>query len=413
MGDEPKPVPLAPGGVHHHKLHEQMKQMNRYGLWLGMVGGLLPMVHAAPTLFTDGVSFDTNNTAYAGTYLSFPHTDRTNLEFTSLNGGIALWSGRDESSRGANDGGVTILGTPVSIILQSNEFGQSERGSFSVWGASEYYGSSSTNKPLFEVNNQYNTAAFDSVAVTVTNGSLSVGGSPVLTAGGLNAALSTATPPVSWSSAYVARGNVSNDAVFASYGATASALNSFAIGSSATASGLTSFANGTLATASGTGSYAQGSNVVASGQFSSAQGQSSMASGDYSRALGAGANASAMASTAIGLAVKAQSIGEVVVGISNLTDPSPATGSWVGSDAVFRVGNGLGAERSDAITTRKHGETTLTNKFWKTNSANPLGDPVHTDDAGGSALVVDGHTTLNGKVTISAPQGDISMGIYQ
>src|SRR5689334_257301 len=99
-----------------------MKQMNKYGLWLGMVGGLLPMAHAAPTLFTDGVSFDSNNTAYLYPYQTTPYTDRTSVEFGTLNGGIVLWATRDESSRATNDGGVTISANPVSIVLQSHEY---------------------------------------------------------------------------------------------------------------------------------------------------------------------------------------------------------------------------------------------------------------------------------------------------
>ena len=86
-------------------------------------------------------------------------------------------------------------------------------------------------------------------------------------------------------------------------------------------------------------------------------------------------------------------------------------------DGLFRVGNGSSGNLSDALTVLKSGQTTLTNKIWKsrdTLTVPATADPSETDttDSGGNALVVDGHTVLNGKVTISVAQGDISMGIY-
>jgi hypothetical protein len=82
-------------------------------------------------------------------------------------------------------------------------------------------------------------------------------------------------------------------------------------------------------------------------------------------------------------------------------------------DGLFRIGNGSSAtSRSDALTILKNGETTLNNKAWKENPGAPLLDPPSTTDSGGNALVVNGHTVLNGKVIITHPQGDILMGIY-
>jgi hypothetical protein len=364
--------------------------------------------YGAPELLTDGIDFDVNGRSFL-----IPSGVGNSIGLTSCDGGINLQSQTEESARGAGDGGISLWGNAVSIVLNTpSDINYPDRGKFSVWGHPEYW-STGNAKALFEIKSPENTAAFDSVNVTVTNGSLSVGGSPVLTAGGLNAALSTATPPTSWSSAYVARGNVSAGGIFAGPGATATSIHSFAIGSSSNATAQASFAVGTVANASALGANAQGYHVTASGQYSSAQGFSATASAIYSRAMGTAVIASGDASTAIGLTVKSQSIGEVVLGMSNLTEASANPTSWVATDALFRVGNGFGAELSDAITTRKHGETTLTNKYWKANSSAPLADPSEANDAGGSALVVDGHTTLNGKVTITAAQGDISMGIYQ
>lgn len=90
---------------------------------------------------------------------------------------------------------------------------------------------------------------------------------------------------------------------------------------------------------------------------------------------------------------------------------------WLEEGALFELVNGnpvqsnpIGA--SNAITTLKNGQTTLTNKEWKAHQSSPLVDPASTTDSGGEALVVEGHTRLKGKVVIEQPQGDISMGIY-
>jgi len=192
-------------------------------------------------------------------------------------------------------------------------------------------------------------------------------------------------------------------------------MGAIALGNAfATASGQYSFASGDTTLASGMHSMARGSNTTASGFFSTAWGSLSGATGSYATAIGIAAGASGSNSTAIGSSISAQSSSETVFGRHNRTDASTQAVSWFWNDALFRIGNGeSSSDKSDAITIRKHGETTLTNKFWKANASAPLADPSEANDAGGSALVVDGHTTLNGKVTISEAQGDISMGIYQ
>lgn len=112
------------------------------------------------------------------------------------------------------------------------------------------------------------------------------------------------------------------------------------------------------------------------------------------------------------------SIGTASIGGGN-------SNQWIESDPLFEVGNTAvdiqnlsepTTGRSNAITALKNGQTTLTNKAWKnrdTATISATSDPsAEVTDADGNALVVDGHTVLNGKVVISVPQGDISMGIY-
>jgi hypothetical protein len=154
---------------------------------------------------------------------------------------------------------------------------------------------------------------------------------------------------------------------------------------------------------------------VASGSYARASGYNSIASGSYATANGNTATASGLFSFSNGWGTSAKSATETVFGRYNL-ESLPLGAAFVMNDldGLFRVGNGASASiRSDAITTLKNGETTLTNKAWKENPGAPLQDPASTTDSGGNALVVNGHTVLNGKVIITHPQGDILMGIYQ
>ena len=99
-------------------------------------------------------------------------------------------------------------------------------------------------------------------------------------------------------------------------------------------------------------------------------------------------------------------------GSSNLDDNSIV----IGANAIGQGANTTVLGNSLTEKTSVFGQTTLTNNPWKTRivTVSPLADPTPaTNDSGGNALVVDGHTVLNGKVIISVPQGDISMGIYQ
>lgn len=242
--------------------------------------------------------------------------------------------------------------------------------------------------------------------------SLMVDGSPILTA---------ATPPyasAAWNAAFVPRGNATNGAGLALGASSASGYNSISNGTaSAQATGAYSFATGLSAISSGLGSYANGFWATASGGYARAHGFAVTAAAANSTAYGYQSKALGSYSTAIGYYIEANSFAETAFGSANLTGPA-VPDTWDPMGYLFHVGNGaVPSERSDALTILKNGETTLTNKDWKTNYvANPssaLGDPASATDSGGEALVVEGHARLKGKVTIEVPQGDISMGIYE
>jgi hypothetical protein len=258
--------------------------------------------------------------------------------------------------------------------------------------------------------------------VAVPSGkSLTVGGSAVLTEAELDAALASAIPPTTtaWTSAFVARGTVSNGASLATGSSVASGSYAIANGSAgAKATGAFSYANGNLTVASGSNSYANGFGATASGGFSRANGSGAIASGSYAAASGLNAKANGNYSMASGHYVEVHAFGETAFGSANLTDPLGAADAWGELDYLFHVGNGTApSSRSDALTILKNGQTTLTNKNWKLNvGSDPtsvLNDPPSATDSGGNALVIEGHAIMKGKVILEQAQGDISMGIYQ
>lgn len=197
----------------------------------------------------------------------------------------------------------------------------------------------------------------------------------------------------------------------------------------------------------GSRAYAGPSALALGGYYSDAHGYSAFvlagyenrAYGDYSAAIGGyGNNAAGIYSYALGNMAEAWSNDSLVYGYYTAasSDFSIALGSknlgsgsyggndgWLEDAVLFELGNGTPngydwyrGDLSNAITTLKNGQTTLTNKAWfnRDSSTPPTADPSSaTTDSDGEALVVEGHTRLKGKVTIEQPQGDISMGIYQ
>lgn len=94
--------------------------------------------------------------------------------------------------------------------------------------------------------------------------------------------------------------------------------------------------------------------------------------------------------------------------------PLDPTTSYRNAPLVLGAGNG-GTDRFNTLVSKITGETVLSNKAWKQRGPEvlPTDDLSANPNDAGNALVVEGHTRLEGKVIISVPQGDISMGIYQ
>jgi hypothetical protein len=178
-------------------------------------------------------------------------------------------------------------------------------------------------------------------------------------------------------------------------------------------------AEGNLSVAIGT-AVARGASSIAIGGYDWTGGNwpGNQSTGDNSTTFGGvGNQALGFSSMATGFWTKASAAYSTASGSLNYGLGANAT-EWVETDPLFELGNGQASRssqepdasmRSNAITTLKNGQTTLTNKEWKANPTTPLADPASNTDSGGEALVVDGHTVLNGKVIISVPQGDIPM----
>lgn len=362
--------------------------------WVGLISltAFCQTSFADPTDFPDGIQFGSSST------FLFPDSD--DLWLGNDLGSLWLYSAPTESALGATDGGVIINGSPVRVILGT---GVSTSGAFEVRGYNNLY----TTPPLFSVENSPATAKFRGVNVSVDSGTLSVGGSPVATTASLPTVLEGLSGKID-----IGNGTASTNSVAIGLNSPVSSGN----GSVALGAGT---ANGDYSLASGFGAQTTLRSGVALGESAKAQAQEgfathhSTAAGYRSIAMGSGTT-QAQYSVAIGLGTEIRSYSGVALGTFNNVQYGSLT-SPVGTDTLLVVGNGTGwtgPERSDAILTLKNGKTTLINKTW--SSSTPLADPNTSDttDANGVALRVQGHTELQGKVTIAVPQGDIDMGIY-
>ena len=181
-------------------------------------------------------------------------------------------------------------------------------------------------------------------------------------------------------------------------GTVASGIISTALGNATQASGViaTAFGNGT--TASGAEATAMGETTIASGTYSTAMGKSTLAVGEASLAVGTGSSAigySSVAageftkstgdhSTALGTLTTARAYASLSIGQYNDSIITSTQGTWIASDPVFIIGNGIASNsRKNAITVLKNGKTGI-------NTSAPLA-MLHVKD---SSVVFTGQGTL-------------------
>ena len=142
-------------------------------------------------------------------------------------------------------------------------------------------------------------------------------------------------------------------------------------------------------------STAFGRNTIASGQYSTSFGVGSTVTGHGgATALGSNNVVSGNAATGIGFAVTAQSYGSLVIGRYNTIAGSST--SWVATDPLFVVGNGISAAApNNALIIKKNGDA----YFDANTTTNGNAIISGTTNINGDANVV-GTTTLFGPANI-------------
>lgn len=147
-------------------------------------------------------------------------------------------------------------------------------------------------------------------------------------------------------------GNVGLDAIDLSY-------PGFSDSSTRGATGQNSFAIGASNTASGDWSFASGVDCAASGYCSTVFGETNTAASDYCFSSGLLCDATGANSTSIGFNCKAASYSSMVVGFFPTLPVSQSAFSYVATDELFKVGNGVyPGSRSDALLILKNGTIT-------------------------------------------------------
>ncbi|MEZ6069477.1 MAG: tail fiber domain-containing protein [Pirellulales bacterium] len=141
----------------------------------------------------------------------------------------------------------------------------------------------------------------------------------------------------------------------------ASGEQSAAWGNNTAASGASATAFGGGSGASGNYSTAFGLSTAASGGGATAFGDGSGASGNYSTAFGSQTTAGGSYSTAWGVYTHAGSYAETSLGRYS-DDTAGTTGSWVATEVLFEIGNGIHPfARANALTLLKNGNLAIGN----------------------------------------------------
>jgi hypothetical protein len=284
-------------------------------------------------------------------------------------------------------GNLQLGGSPVATQASLNSGGYMTRASLASGGymTRSYGGGSVTNGALLSIGQGSSADGSDSLAL----GNHS-------SAGGGGTAIGANSTEGEWGAA-IQGGNASGMYSFASTFGNAKGYVSVAM-AGAEANGDQSVALGGYDMGDRSGNRASGKNSTAIG------GDESVAIGDYSFSSGYHTTAPCAYSVAIG------SNNLSSQNLLPISENAPT--EWVETEALFELGNGdpQSVIASNAITTLKNGQTTLTNKSWK--QENPDATPAPADPDG-QALVVEGDAVLKGKVILREVQGDISMGDFQ
>lgn len=375
---------------------------------------------------------------------------RDNIELSSYNGGVLLYSDVDPSAPSNLDGGITLMGTPVSIVLSSSS-ANPDAVTFDIWRASDW--GSTTVPPLFRVNGTTRNTTFTDSDVAINDGNLSVGGvlsvignqnvtgalnvagSPVLTSASAGSVLTGQNFVQLESSGVLNIASTSTSAVSVSGGIAAikdAKINSITVGRGpggaltntvfgrnafeANSGGLGNTAVGNFAMKSATLAYyntALGSNALqstVSGGSNVAVGNSALFSNTSSGNVGTGYNT---------LTFKTSGASNVAVGHRAGEQQSDNSNLVTSSDSIF-IGAGTKGSTAGSINsivigtnTVSDGPNTTVIGNTSTLSTRLEGETKSESLRVSGNTVLEGDTVLEGNVTLATAQGDISMGDYQ
>jgi hypothetical protein len=388
--------------------------------------GYYNTAHGSSSLYSNTTGY--SNTVAGGDALYFNTTGVSNVA-------IGYGAGKYQSN-----GTSTLIDPDNSVYIGANARGFSNLDQNSIVIGSGAIGEGA-NTTVIGNSNTVKTHLYGTVnANTLNAGAITINNSPVVTTchgtssslsnGAILAfgdyanasqsgavAIGTCAQALGWDSLAIGTDSFCADTAYGSValtGGTTTREYSLAAGYGQT--------NEVLSLAFGAG-VADGACSIALGGYDWSYGNSmgNHSVGENSVTLGGVSNqALGFSSFASGFWTKAVAPYSVVLGSLNRGLGSDPT-TWVDTDPLLELGNGYAPRssdepaadhRSNAITTLKNGQTTLTNKAWLENVTDPLADPASPTDSDGEALVVEGHTRLKGKVIIEQAQGDISMGIY-
>jgi hypothetical protein len=359
-----------------------------------------------------------SNTA-AGYYALFGNTSGG---YNSAAGCFAL--------RGNTSGGYNTASGSMSLYCNSTGYSNTAAGYYALFGnTSGGYNTASGSQSLHSNSTgYYNTAAgYYSLRANTTGYYNTAAGAQSLyynTTGGSNVAIG------SNAGSYMANGSsaltTTNRSIYIganSRGCSNLDQNSIVIGASAIGEGANTTVIGNSQTLKTHifGEVSASRVMVGERQVVTQTSNNFMIQNGAILAMGESAQAIGSHSIAFGLNSKADSACAVALGSRNLSSgglmTSVSADAWLENGVLFELGNGNPSPTdavgpSNAITTLKCGQTTLTNKAWKSNAAHLASNPDPSTESSGEALIVEGHTRLKGKVIIEQPQGDISMGIY-
>lgn len=411
---------------------------------------------AAPIEAFEAIIFDENETSFIEPYESNYGSIRNNVEFHTYNGGLLLHAGQNASAATSSDGGISLWGNPIRILLEGTG-GNAHAASFEVSRGNAWQSFPAT--PIFKIDALTLNSTFTGSNVAINGGSLSVGagltvtgnqtvsgtlsagGSPVITAasagsvltgqnfvqlgsGGVLNITSTTLSTSSTTGAITVAGGigVAKDASINSLTVgrgPGNALSNTVFGRNAfeaNAGGFGNTAVGNFAMKSATAALyntAFGSNALqltVTGGSNVAVGSSALYANTGSGNVATGYNALAFKTSGFSNIAVGHRAGEQQSDNSNLVTSSDSIfigagtkGSTAGSNNSIVIGTSTVSDgpnttvigNTSTLSTRLEGET-------KSESLRVSGNTV-----------LEGDTVIEGSVTLAEAQGDISMGDYQ